>query len=149
MLWHYGPILSRLHDITGSTRKTLDQLGATMQLATRSGQLAALPLQAGEPLWKRVPTHGEDGRPLSDFMMLFPRLKQKPSRECARTVEALQLVLERYRHVVVFAELNLPINLLWISIKPVPGMCLELATAIKLAVPEALLVAQKIPDKAP
>ncbi len=120
-----------------------------MQLETRSRQPNALPVQAAEPLWKRVPTHGEDGRPLSDFMMLIPRLKQKPSRECARSVEAMQCVLERYRHVVVFAELNLPLNLLWVSVRPVPGMCLELATAIKLTVPEALLVAQKMPDKAP
>ncbi len=118
-----------------------------MQLMTRTGQ-PAVPLQAAEPLWKRVPTRGEDGRPLSDFMMLIPKLRQKPTPEFARTVEALQFVLERYRHVVVFAELNLPINLLWISLRPIPGMCLELATAIKLAVPEALLVAQKIPEGA-
>ncbi len=116
-----------------------------MQLTTRKGR-PTIPLRAAEPLWKRVPTRGEDGRPLSDFMMLIPRLRQKPTGECARTVEALQFVLERYRHVVVFAELNLPINLLWISLKPIPGMGLELATAIKLAVPEALLVAQKMPE---
>ncbi len=118
-----------------------------MQLLTRKGR-SAVPLQAAEPLWKRVPTHGEDGRPLSDFMMLIPRLRHKPTRERVRTVEALEYVLERYRHVVVFAELNLPINLLWISLRPTPGMCLELATAIKLVVPEALLVAQKMPERA-
>ena len=119
-----------------------------MQIVAGTGQ-PAVALQAAEPLWKRVPTHGADGRPLSDFMMLIPSLRKKPRRECARTVEALQFVLERYRHVVVFAELNLPLNLLWITLRPVPGMCLELATAIKFAVPEALLVAQKMPDRIP
>ncbi|MDJ0892959.1 MAG: hypothetical protein QNK18_17430 [Gammaproteobacteria bacterium] len=140
--------LSRLHDITGGFQKTLDQPGVTVQLVTRIGQ-PTVGVRAAEPLWKRVPTHSDDGRPLGDFMMLIPRLREKPSRECARTVEALQFVLEKYRHVVVFAELNLPLNILWISLKPVPGMCLELATAIKLAVPEALLVAQKTSERGP
>ncbi len=48
----------------------------------------------------------------------------------------------------MFAEINLPLNLLWVSVKPVPGIILELATTIKLAVPEALLVAQKVPGHA-
>ena len=115
-----------------------------MQLATRNG-LPRVSFQAAEPLWKRVPTHTEDGRPLSDFMVLIPGLKQRPPRECAQTIEALQFVLDHYRQAVVFAEINLPLNLLWVSVKPVPGIILELATTIKLAVPEALLVAQRIP----
>ena len=73
-----------------------------MQLATRNG-LPTVTFQAAEPLWKRVPTHTEDGRPLSDFMVLIPGLKQRPPRECAQTIEALQFVLNRYRHAVVFA----------------------------------------------
>ena len=107
--------------------------------------LAPVPraLCPAEPLWKRVPTRGDDGRPLSDFMMLIPKLGERPKGDCARAVERIQRVLERYHHAVVFADLNLRLNVLWISIKPIPGMVLELATAIKLAVPEALLVAQR------
>jgi len=43
----------------------------------------------------------------------------------------------------VFAEVNLKLNTLWVTVKPVPGICLELAAAIKVRIPEALLVAQK------
>ena len=101
-------------------------------------------LQPAEPLWKRVPSRGHDGRPLSDFMMFIPRLRDKPKREFAVTVARLQRVFEHYQHAVVFADLNPRLNVLWVTVKPIPGMCLELAAAIKLAVPEALLVAERI-----
>jgi len=103
-------------------------------------------LQPAEPLWKRVPTRDHDGHPLSDFMMLVPGLGAKTRPEFAHTVESLHRVLEQYRHAVVFADLNPRLNVLWVTIRPIPGMCLELATAIKLAVPEALLVAQRVGD---
>ncbi len=113
-----------------------------MKLVSGQDQVPTL-LHPAEPLWKRVPTRGDDGRPLSDFMMLIPRLREKSRAECALAVEGIQAVLERYRHAVVFADLNLRLNVLWVSIRPIPGMVLELATAIKLAVPEAMLVAQR------
>ena len=113
-----------------------------MKLASRQEYDTTI-LHPAEPLWKRVPTRGDDGRPLSDFMMLIPSLREKPRGECALAVEDIQRVLNRYHHAVVFADLNLRLNVLWVSIRPIPGMVLELATAIKLAVPEALLVAQR------
>ena len=33
---------------------------------------------AAEPLRKRAPSHDENGKPLSDFMMLIPGLRDKP-----------------------------------------------------------------------
>ena len=42
---------------------------------------------------------------------------------------------------VVFADLNLKLNLLWVSLRPRPGAISELVAAIRLRVPEALLVA--------
>jgi hypothetical protein len=119
-----------------------------MKLASRRDP-AVVALHPGEPLWKRVPSRGDDGRPLSDFMMLIPRLGQRSKEECALAVEKIQRVLERYHHAVVFADLNLRLNVLWVSIKPIPGMVLELATAIKIAVPEALLVAQRSTCRSP
>ncbi len=100
-------------------------------------------LHPGEPLWKRVPSRGDDGRMLSDFMMLIPRLGGRSQHRLQRTLAELQAVLDYYRDVVVFADLNLKLNLLWVSVKPVPGVMLELAAAVKHRVPEAMLVANK------
>ncbi len=119
-----------------------------MQLSTASKR-GAKALQPGmellpvEPLWKRVPTKGDDGRPLSDFMMLIPGLKKRPILEIEMVLDSIQQTLRCYRHAVVFADLNLKLNLLWISVKPIPGICLEIATAVNAGVPEAKLVANR------
>lgn len=96
-----------------------------------------------EPLWKRVPTRGDDGRPLSDFMMIIPALRDRPPQRIQRIVQEIEAVFAYYRHAVVFADLNVRLNLLWVSVKPIPGICLELAAALHLRVPEARLVASK------
>jgi hypothetical protein len=93
------------------------------------------------PLWQRAPTKDEDGTLLSDFMMIIPKLKKCSSEYRRRVLDVLIEVLQRYEDVVVFADLNLKINVLWVSLRPVNGMCLEISAAIKVAVPEALLVA--------
>lgn len=95
------------------------------------------------PLWKRVPKLDEQGRRLSDFMMIIPGLKKRPANEIQYTLEALAAVLDRYDHIVMYADMNLRINTLWVTIRPVVGMCLEIPAAIKVAVPEAVLVASK------
>ena len=100
-------------------------------------------MQPAEPLWKRVPTHDNDGVILSDFMMIIPRLRDKPRHLLEMTVQRIESVLRCYQNSVVFADLNLGLNVLWVSVRPVPGICLELPTAIKLQVPEALLVSHK------
>jgi hypothetical protein len=96
-----------------------------------------------EPLWKRAPTRDAQGRPVSDFMMIIPKLGKKPPQHIKRTLGHIDAVLQCYSHVVLFADINLKLNTLWISVKPVPGICLELAAAVKVRVPEALLVAHK------
>lgn len=101
-------------------------------------------IEPGEPLWKRVPARGEDGRLLSDFMMLIPGIGRGSESRMRRTVGELQAVFDYYREQVVFVDLNLKLNLLWVSIKPLPGLNLELAAAIKQRVPEAMLVANKV-----
>ena len=95
------------------------------------------------PLWQRVPSRDVDGVRLSDFMMLIPNLRRQPTAVRQRTIGAIQDVLDAYGKAVVFADLNLRLNLLWVSVRPIPGICLELSCAIKLRVPEALLVAHK------
>lgn len=98
-------------------------------------------MMSAEPLWKRVPTRDSNGQLLSDFMMLIPGLKKRPRQEILDVIEGLNLVLSSYRHAVVYADLNLRLNVFWVSIKPIPGMTLELATAINQTIPEARLVA--------
>jgi hypothetical protein len=104
---------------------------------------AGLQMCAGEPLWKRAPTRTEDGVLLSDFMMIIPALRERPPGRLERTVQDIQRVLEAYGHAVVFADLNLRLNVLWVSVRPLPGICLELPAALASRIPEARLVAHK------
>lgn len=97
-------------------------------------------LDPAEPLRKRAPAVDEDGRPLSDFMVIFPGLRQKPQQSIERTVAAIEGVLASHERAVVFADLNLKLNLLWVSIRPLPGIRFEIAEALQALVPEAKLV---------
>lgn len=100
-----------------------------------------------EPLWKRVPVRDANGKPFSDFMMIIPKLCARPPEIIKDIIKKIEAVLACYGHHIVFADLNLKLNILWVSIKPVPGLVLEVATAINYHVPEAKLVAQQIPRK--
>ena len=94
------------------------------------------------PLYERVPTRDESGHLLSDFMMLFPGLRERPGRECHEVVARIDVVLKGFPEVV-FADLNLKLNLLWVSVRARPGVILDIACCVKFHVPEALLVAPK------
>lgn len=94
----------------------------------------------GEPLYKLAPTRDENGKSFVDFMLIIPKLKKKPQKYIDRTLQDIQMVLSRYSNEVVFANMDLKINCLWISHKPRPGLCKELTSAIRKHVPEAMLV---------
>lgn len=96
-----------------------------------------------EPLWKRAPTRDADGRLLTDFLMIVPGLGRRTEVEIRSRLAAIEQVLMAYEEHVVFADVNLRLNTLWVTVRPVPGICLELPAAIKVAVPEALLVGQQ------
>jgi hypothetical protein len=98
------------------------------------------PFLPAEPLRKRAPAFDEHGRALSDFMVLFPGLAHKPQHRIQDTIKHIEKVFADFQHVVVFAELNLKLNLLWISIRPVPGIRFEIARALRELIPEAKLV---------
>jgi len=100
-------------------------------------------LEQATPLWRRVPTRGASGKPLSDFMMIFPGadFKQKPQFDFV--VDQIQQVLYNYHEAIVFADLNVKLKLLWISIHPIPGMCLEISTAINYRIPDSRLVSHR------
>ena len=97
-----------------------------------------------EPLWKRVPMQNEEGKNLSDFMMIIPKLKHQSTDKIKNIINEIEQVLRFYEKQVVFADLNLNLNVLWVSVQPVAGICLEVAAAIHHRVPEAKLVASKL-----
>ena len=95
-----------------------------------------------KPRYKRAPRQDEHGKPFSDFMMIIPRLRTRPQHLIQETIGKIQRVLLRYSSIVVFADLNLKLNVLWVIVRPNPGICLNLPLEINSQVPEALLVAQ-------
>jgi len=92
-----------------------------------------------EPMHERVPTHDENGKPLSDFVMLIPGLKHASTLRMKKVVEGLQVVLGQYKEVI-FADLNVSRSVLWVSVRTIPGIIPEIAGAIQIRVPEALIV---------
>ena len=104
-----------------------------------------LELKPNSPLWKRVPTKDEYGNYLGDFMIMIPKLKAASSDHQKQTLDKLNAVLHRYQEVVVFADLNLKMNLLWISVRPVKGVMLDIVSAIIESVPEAKLISDRPP----
>lgn len=94
------------------------------------------------PLYKRAPREDEKGNPLSDFMMIIPKLRTRPETFIRDTINKIERILAQHDNVVVFADLNLKLNVLWVVVKPLPGICWDLPVEINDAVPEALLVAQ-------
>jgi hypothetical protein len=111
-----------------------------MRLTARN--VAAFSLEPHQPLYRRAPARDVDGRPFGDFMVLIPGLRERPRHELAERLARLQAVMVRFREVV-FVDLNLPLNLLWVSVRPRPGVILELFGAVKLELPEAKLVGQR------
>ena len=99
-----------------------------------------------EPLYKRLPTHDENGKFLSDFMMLIPGLRNLSESNLNDRMTALHSLLGGHDDVV-FADLNTPLNLLWVSVRARHGVIRELAAEIQLHVPEALLVGHPIKER--
>lgn len=102
-------------------------------------------LLPGVPLWRRAPTRDDSGKRLSDFMLLIPGLRQRPHTDLHDVVARIDQILELYRPTVTFADLNLELNVLWVTVKPIPGVCRQIVLAIQDQVPEALLVASRFP----
>ena len=82
-----------------------------------------------------MPTRAEDGSLYIDFMVLIPGMHELPDAEIADRVSGLQTVLGRYRQVV-FADLNIRLNLLWVTLVPERGLIHDLMSALRQKVPE-------------
>ena len=123
-----------------------EPLDADLEPRRGPGLRRACAFEPGAPLWSRLPSRDADGRRLADFMMLIPGLKRRTELEIRERMLAIQRVLEGYGDLIAFAEVNLRINTLWVSVQARPGLCLEIPLAIQGAVPEALLIGQR-PDR--
>ena len=97
-------------------------------------------IDPAEPLWKRVPTRDSSGKPLSDFRMIIRGLKYRPPNEIQARIDKICLVLSRYEQVVVFADLNLKISVLWVSVRAESRLDLDIAAEIHHLIPEARLI---------
>ena len=112
-----------------------------MSLVKFKSNLPNAAMEPGEPLYKYVPTKGVDGKSLADFMMLIPKLRTRPQHEVNEILNKLQQALEQYEDVV-FVNINMKINVLWVSVNVKPGLIFKIVASIHERVPEALLVTQ-------
>lgn len=101
-----------------------------------------LEMQPGVPLWKLAPTRDETGARLCDFLVLIPRLKSRQPAYVGNAQSHIAGVLKRHEEVV-FANMDLKLNLLWVSHRHRAGLMLEIVGAIRRQLPEAVLVAQR------
>lgn len=114
-------------------------------LLPRSPQSEGLPhaglhMQPGVPLWKLAPTKDEHGVSLCDFMVLIPHLKTQQPGYIGDAQNWIASVLNQHQEVV-FANMDLKLNLLWVSHRYRAGLMLEIVGAIRLHLAEAVLVA--------
>jgi len=98
------------------------------------------------PLWQRAPVQDDDGCLLSDFMMLIPKLSRAPAFRRERVCVELSGLFREHGERVHFAELNLKLNVLWISVDAVPGLIPELVAAVRERIPEAVLIGHDYGD---
>jgi hypothetical protein len=100
-----------------------------------------------EPLYRRLPNHDRQGRYLSDFMMLIPGLRDLEPAQLEARLTTLRGNLQAADEIV-FAELNLRLNLLWVSVEVRGGVISDLSTRIRDAFPQARLVGHPVADRA-
>lgn len=118
-------------------------------MARHNAQPQAFRLRANtEPLYRRLPKTDEQGRCLGDFMMLIPGLRELSAAQAEARLAQLQGILDADDDVV-FADLNLPLNLLWVSVRQRHGVVTGVAAMIREHFPAARLVGHTILEQQP
>lgn len=112
-----------------------------------------LPREGGfvqaSPLWQRAPARDEQGRACIDFMLLIPDLKSQGDAVIEGHMMKIQDCLKPFDSSVIYVDLNLRLNLLWISARSIPGISKTITEAIQRVIPEAKVVAADFnPDEA-
>lgn len=108
----------------------------------------ALTLSSGinpaEPLWKIAPTRDEAGNRASDLLMIIPKLKTRPRHHIQRTLSEIEIALQPFRQLILLVNVDMKLNTLWISFQAQHGLFAKIIAAVKLHVPEAVLVGETI-----
>ncbi len=103
--------------------------------------LAAAPVFGpGGPLHQRAPTRASAGRPVSDLMLLLPGLRGGLEPVVSRVSAELSAILAGFGERVLFAELNLKLGLVWVTVPGEPGLCHEVAQAVRAQLPETRVI---------
>lgn len=97
-------------------------------------------LSPAEPLWKLAPTRDADGGPVSDVLLIIPKLKTRPEQHIKDTLANIEFALKQYSNEILFANLDMKLNTLWVSFKAVPGVYVDIVSTLMHNVPEAVLV---------
>ena len=100
----------------------------------------SIDLSPAEPLGKMAPTKDENGGPVSDLLMIIPKLKYKPEAVIRETFANIEFALMQHNKNILFANVDMKLNTLWVSFKAVPGVYAEIVSCLKINVPEAVLV---------
>lgn len=108
--------------------------------ARNSGVSRQPKLTPGGDLWRYAPVRDAAGRPVGDLMMLLPGLRGGGGRTAMLICEQLQLVLQEFGDRVLFAELNVRLGVLWVSVRGEAGLSAEVAAAIRARITAARVV---------
>ncbi len=106
----------------------------------KSALKLSINLTPAEPLWKLAPTQDKDGGPVSDLLMIIPKLKTQPESYIKDTLANIEFALKQFNDEILFANLDMKLNTLWVSFKAVPGIYSDIVSTLKNNVPEAKLV---------
>jgi len=100
----------------------------------------SIDIAPAEPLWKLAPTHDENGGPVSDVLMIIPKLKTQPEQYIKDTLANIEFALKQFSNEILFANVDMKLNTLWVSFKAVPGVYVDIVSTLRTNVPEAVLV---------
>ncbi|MBL7002452.1 MAG: hypothetical protein ISR69_00320 [Gammaproteobacteria bacterium] len=92
------------------------------------------------PLWMRAPSRDEKGRLYSDFMMIVPELKGLSEVDKDIQSVVIKEIIEQFLHVVVYADINTKLNILWVSHQSIPGVSKPIVEAVMQKFPNARIV---------
>lgn len=99
------------------------------------------PFIVSSPLWSRAPSRDENGRPFIDFMMIIPGLKTANDAVVESHLQKIRNSLQGFENTVAYVDLNIKLNLLWVSARQVPGISKLIMQAIQRELPQAKIVA--------
>jgi hypothetical protein len=116
---------------------------------TKTRAPSTTPFVVSSPLWSRAPARDADGKAYFDFMMLIPGLKKESEAGQQSCTVKIKNSLKEFENVVVYVDLNIKLNLLWVSIKPVPEVSRLIMQAIQREIPHARVVAADFNPETP